>query len=245
MPLEALAKKEEDLALSEKDVKEYIAPNATKKELFMFLGMCKSYNLNPFKREVHFVKYGNNPGQTIVGYEIYLKRAEKTGKLNGWVCDVTNDGEAAEITIWRKDRDQPFIWKVDRSEFDKKQSTWKSMPNFMLKKVAIAQGFRLCFPEELGGMPYIPEEIPNGEPIEVKPEPALPPSIDISEEVAQDREWETGYKITIDLYNGLTQQQKESVWDKFKMAIKDMDTKQLRSCWNFMDKMVNGGASNA
>jgi hypothetical protein len=29
------------------------------------------------------------------------------------------------------------------------------MPRFMLKKVAIGQAFRLAFPEELGGMPYM------------------------------------------------------------------------------------------
>ena len=35
------------------------------------------------------------------------------------------------------------------------------MPNFMLKKVAIAQGFRLAFPDELGGLPYLAEELPQ------------------------------------------------------------------------------------
>ena len=35
------------------------------------------------------------------------------------------------------------------------------MPNFMLKKVAIAQGFRLAFPDELGGLPYLAEELPS------------------------------------------------------------------------------------
>jgi hypothetical protein len=29
----------------------------------------------------------------------------------------------------------------------------------MLRKVAICQGFRLCFSEELGGLPYSQEEI--------------------------------------------------------------------------------------
>jgi hypothetical protein len=29
----------------------------------------------------------------------------------------------------------------------------------MLKKVAICQGFRLAFPDEMGGMPYAPEEL--------------------------------------------------------------------------------------
>jgi hypothetical protein len=31
----------------------------------------------------------------------------------------------------------------------------------MIKKVAISQGFRLCFSDELGGMPYTTEEMPE------------------------------------------------------------------------------------
>ena len=33
------------------------------------------------------------------------------------------------------------------------------MPLFMLRKVAMAQAFRICFPDEMGGLPYLPEEI--------------------------------------------------------------------------------------
>ena len=148
----------EEMALSIDDVKKFIAPNATDKELFMFMGIAKSYGLNPFKREVHFVKYGNAPASIIVGYEIYLKRAERTGKLDGWKCWI--EGDKAIIEIKRKDQSIPIKWEVDRKEFDKQQSTWKAMPNFMLKKVAIAQGFRLAFPDELGGLPYLAEELP-------------------------------------------------------------------------------------
>ena len=149
----------EEMALSIDDVKKFIAPNATDKELFMFMGIAKSYGLNPLKREVHFVKYGNAPASIIVGYEIYLKRAERTGKLDGWKCWI--EGDKAIIEIKRKDQSIPIKWEVDRKEFDKQQSTWKAMPNFMLKKVAIAQGFRLAFPDELGGLPYLAEELPS------------------------------------------------------------------------------------
>jgi hypothetical protein len=31
----------------------------------------------------------------------------------------------------------------------------------MIKKVAMAQGFRLCFSDELGGMPYTADELPD------------------------------------------------------------------------------------
>jgi phage recombination protein Bet len=153
--------------ISMDDVKKYIAPGATDKELFVFMGIAKAYGLNPMKREIHFIKRkwkdenGNwkERGDTVVGYEIYIKRAETTGLLDGWECNTAVDGKKAFVTIYRKDRSKPFKWEVDRAEFDTGQSTWKKMPGFMLKKVAIAQGFRLCFPEHLGGMPYMPEEI--------------------------------------------------------------------------------------
>jgi len=153
----------DDVKLTVADIKKYIAPNATDKELFMFMGVSKSFGLNPFKREVHFIKYGNAAASIVVGYEQYLKRAERTGKLDGWKCWTEKDelGEKAIIEIKRKDQSLPIRWEVYRKEFDKGQSTWKTMGIFMLKKVAISQGFRLAFPDDLGGMPYIPEELPQ------------------------------------------------------------------------------------
>jgi len=44
------------------------------------------------------------------------------------------------------------------------------MPMFMTKKVAIAQAFRLAFPEQLGGAPFIQEEVLDGEVIDVESE---------------------------------------------------------------------------
>ena len=183
--MENLPEVKERIEVSMADIKKYIAPNATDKELFMFMGIAKSYGLNPLKREIHFVKYGNAPASIIVGYEIYLKRAERTGKLDGWKCWI--EGDKAIIEIKRKDQSIPIKWEVDRKEFDKQQSTWKAMPNFMLKKVAIAQGFRLAFPDELGGLPYLAEELPatahitseslGKDVVDVKPEmppPSLP-----------------------------------------------------------------------
>jgi phage recombination protein Bet len=162
--METAVAKREEFTISMADVKKYVAPGATDKELFLFMGVAKSYGLNPLKREIHFVKYGQNPGQVIVGYESYIKRAERTGLLDGWkvwIADMGKPEERAIIEINRKDFAQPFTWEVYRKEFDKGQANWKSMPTFMLKKVAIAQGFRLAFTSEIGGMPYIPEELPS------------------------------------------------------------------------------------
>jgi phage recombination protein Bet len=153
--------KGQSVTITAQDVKNYICPKATDKEVFMFLNIAQSYQLNPFKREIHLVKYENAPASFIVGYESYLKRAEHTGKLDGWKAWLADDGKKAYCKIWRKDHREAFEWEVDRAEFDTQKASWKKMPGFMLKKVCIAQAFRLAFPEDLGGMPYIAEEITN------------------------------------------------------------------------------------
>lgn len=174
--------------LSIEEVKKNIAPGATDKELFYFMNIAKTYGLNPFKREIYFVKFDGSPGQTMVGYEVYLKRAEKTGKLDGWDVRIEDMGQLSEraiITIYRKDRTKPFVWEVNRSEFDQHHALWKSKPQFMLRKVAISQGFRLAFPDELGGIPYTSEEINGGDILDVQDEPIDTTTVDVSDPVKE------------------------------------------------------------
>lgn len=143
----------------------------TPEEKNTYLQIAKAFNLNPFKREIHVSKYGE--GQyakmsIITGYEVYIKRAERSGLLDGWEC--TTEGSVAEnnlkaiITIYRKDRKYPFKHEVYYSEYVGKTKTgqvtqfWEKAQT-MTKKVAMSQGFRLCFSDELGGMPYTKEEM--------------------------------------------------------------------------------------
>lgn len=146
-----------------------------------FFSVCRIYNLNPVKKEIYGIPYKKKNGEItfsiIVGYEVYIKRADSSGKLKGW--SVVTDGEGANmkavITIHRSDFDAPFIHEVYFDEYaqytwnDGKKvlnSFWKSKPRTMLKKVAISQGFRLCFTEYCGGLPYIREEIESEPEIE-------------------------------------------------------------------------------
>ncbi|MDS7999093.1 recombinase RecT, partial [Streptococcus pneumoniae] len=41
---------------------------------------------------------------------------------------------------------------VSREEYDKKQSTWNTMPATMIRKVALVNALREAFPEDLGNM---------------------------------------------------------------------------------------------
>lgn len=175
-----------EIKITADDIVKYFCPLATQKEIFMALGIIKSLKLNPFTHEVHLIKYDQrNPLDIVVGYEVYLKRAERTGKLDGWQCDINKEKNVAWIKIWRKDWKEPFYWEVNLNEFDKGQATWKSIPTFMGKKVAIAQGFRLAFPDELGGMPYIKEEIEvydiHEGGISTKPDVEIPKAIEDKE----------------------------------------------------------------
>src|SRR3990167_6002306 len=145
--------------ITREDIRKHFCALATDQEVAMGLAIVKSLNLNPFLREVHFVKYDvKSKMSIIVGYEVYIKRAERPGKLYGWSAGINTAENYSWVKIWRKDWKEPFEWQVNLGEFNKKQSTWNQIPSFMGRKVAIAQGFRLCFPDELGGMPYTQEE---------------------------------------------------------------------------------------
>jgi len=162
----------QELKLTEETVLQYLNQKATKNEIALFLNQCKMFELNPFKREIYLIKYDQgSPATFVVGFEAFLKRAERAGKLTGWKAWTdgtikTKDFKAC-LEIHRKDWDKPFYHEVFWDEYaqykqDKKTLTrfWEEKPRTMLKKVVISQGFRMCFPDELGGMPYTAEEMP-------------------------------------------------------------------------------------
>lgn len=127
-----------------------------------FIEICRGFNLNPFKREVYGIQYGQN-FNIIVGYEVYLKRAEMTHQLAGWKVWTEGSGAAliAKIEIERHDWKKPFVHEVELCEYDQGNTMWKKKTKTMLKKVVTAQGFRLAFPSEFGGMPYTSDELPD------------------------------------------------------------------------------------
>src|SRR5215210_5764990 len=94
-------------------------------QIDMAIETAKAYNLNPFKREVHFTAY-NGELKIIVGYEVYLKRAEATHKLNGWKVEIEGQGidMKAVVTIFRKDWEHPFIHEAYKVEVAQNTPIW-------------------------------------------------------------------------------------------------------------------------
>jgi len=149
-----------------------LATTLDKKEQKQFIEIAQAYNLNPFKREIYCIPYNTKDGRKlsiITGYEVYIKRAERTGKLNGWNVSISGESVhmVAKIVIYRKDWAHPFEYEVEYSEYVQKNykgeitGLWKTKPKMMLKKVAISTGFRMCFSDEIGGIPYSDEEMPD------------------------------------------------------------------------------------
>jgi phage recombination protein Bet len=189
-----------------------LAKNLKEEEKVQFLQIAQAYNLNPFKREIYVTKYGDN-FSIIVGFEAYIKRAERAGLLQGW--NVTTQGKVSDnslkaiITIYRKDWSQPFIHEVYYAEYVQKTKAgeinkfWREKPVTMTKKVAISQGFRMCFSDELGGMPYTAEEIVTEEQGYATVEAIQTPPADL--------------QIAIDTMQGCTNlDELKAVWSNFK-----------------------------
>lgn len=168
------------IALTPETVLAYVNGKATKQEIALFLNQCAMFGLNPFKREIYLIKYSaNEPATFVVGYEAYIKRADRTGKWAGMESGTEDDKDGRLVKAWakiyRKDWDRPLYHEVFLNEYlqtkdewvdnrktGKKVPTrfWAEKPKTMLKKVAIEQGMRMAFPDEFAGMPYAAEEMP-------------------------------------------------------------------------------------
>jgi len=186
--------------IDSKTIKDFLFSSQTKlseSQQNMFMQLAIRNQLDPFKRDIYAIAYGND-FNIVTGYQVYIQRADSTGNLDGWECTALrgnkNELTGARITIYRKDFTHPFVWEVSLSEFDKGQSSWKKMPEFMIKKVCIGQGFRLAFPNELGGMPYLQEELEGLQPNNEQQKPPLTPPGKKSDKPAETL---TGEKITL------------------------------------------------
>ena len=177
IPIDIRSRQIQELTIQ--DIKDYICPNATEQEAFMFLKLCQARNLNPFLNEAYLIKYGNKTTMTV-GKEAFMRRAEAHPQFDGFKAGIIIQKPDEELErregtfilknetlvggwakIYRKDRKQPFVSEVSLHEYDLKQSLWISKPATMIRKVAIVQGKREAFPSEFGGM-YDQSEVDGG-----------------------------------------------------------------------------------
>jgi len=166
--------KGQEIKLTGQDVVEYISTDSsvTEKEVFTFLNMCKYLKLNPFLKEIYLIKYKDSPATFVISYQTLLKRAEENKNFNGYETEVKGEipNMTARATVYRKDRSYPVKIAVNYSEAVKTvmdrqtkelrpTNMWKSMPEWMLRKVALARALKEAFPSAIGNAQVSVSEI--------------------------------------------------------------------------------------
>lgn len=160
---------------------------ASPQELQTLLAIVKNRNLNPFTKEVYFIKYGNNPAQIVVSKDAFMKRAEQNQNYDGFESGVIYEDEKGELKtkrgvilprkatliggwceVYRKDRSRPVYREVELSAYDTHKNWWQKAPGQMIEKVAIVAAVRDAFSENVGGL-YTADEMEQAAPIDVTP----------------------------------------------------------------------------
>ena len=160
-------------------LRDFVDPQhkASPQELQALLAIVKGRNLNPFTREVYFIKYGSAPAQIVVSKEAIMKRAEENPNFDGFEAGIvieTKDGAIERLTgtiapksaklrggwckVYRKDRSHAIEADADFVYYNTGKNLWAKMPALMIRKVAIVSAFREAFSESVGGL-YTADEM--------------------------------------------------------------------------------------
>lgn len=150
---------------------------ASKSEAAPLLELARQRGLNPFTRQIHFVKRWDSEKSTFVwaaqvGIDGFRSLAERTGLYDGQdeaeneYIDIQGRKVLvlSRVRIYRKGWSRPAVGVARYAEFCQRKKDgnpnrmWAEKPHVMLEKCAEAQAFRKAFPEDLSGL-YIPEEL--------------------------------------------------------------------------------------
>ena len=165
-------------------IKNTVAKGATNDELKMFIHLCNTYDLDPFAKEIWFIKYRDQTS-IITSRDGYLKIANRNSHFKGMSSDVVYSGDkfiktkdgvqhaygisnrgkpvGAYALVYRDDRDIPAYFYAPISDYGKNSGVWGQYPHAMILKVAEAMALKRAFSisglttqEELGSDNYQP-----------------------------------------------------------------------------------------
>ena len=161
---------------------------ATKEEAVVLLETVRRRRLDPFSRQVYFVKrWDNQQREEVWAIQTSIDGlrgiADRTGKYEGQTApewcgddgqwrDVWLDAKppaAARVGVYKTQFREPAygIARLATYQQLKRDGSptqfWQKMPDLMLAKCAEALALRKAFPEDTGGL-YISEEMPENPP---------------------------------------------------------------------------------
>lgn len=155
---------------SEEDVKtirEAYAQGASDSEFKVFLNVCEQTRLNPFTKQIYFIKIQGRM-TTMTSIDGLRLIAERTGKYVPGKDTSYNYDKAGclySATSYVKKLGPDNTWHEVAataifSEYKKSGGVWSTMPHVMLAKCAESLALRKAFPADLSGL-YSEEEMPQ------------------------------------------------------------------------------------
>ena len=186
------------------ELSKFIDPRnqGSKEEHKFFFEICKSRSLNPFTKEVYFIKYGTQNAAIVIGVDTFISRANEhhdyMGFKSGWII-INEEGKAVKTEIphgrlygaWceihRKDK-VTLTQTVVFSEYSTGKNRWQSAPFQMIDKVAQATAHRKAYPKSFQHL-YGWEEMDqakDGVKIQGKVDDIVDPSDSLQEEDTQE-----------------------------------------------------------
>lgn len=156
-----------------------VAKGASADEFKLFMVIAKRAGLDPFTKQIHFVKRGG-AGTIQTGIDGYRAIAERSGQLAG-IDDAIYDDETnvhptkASVTVHKivAGIKVNFTASARWEEYCPKPPNdfmWKKMPYLMLAKCAEALALRKAFPNDLSGI-YTNEEMEQAKVVSVSSMP--------------------------------------------------------------------------
>lgn len=167
--------KTDQVELLPDEVRKFIDPqgNGTEQEHQFFLELCKARKLNPFVKDVYFIKYGNMQAATVIAVDTFVARSMDhsiyEGYEAGWIVGAeetttrTPDPFGNLMGAWCKVMRTgmvPCEAVVRLDAFTTKKNRWVTDPFGMIQKCAIAAAHRKAFPKTFAHL-YSHEEINN------------------------------------------------------------------------------------
>jgi len=145
-------------------IKETVAAGCTETEFALLMQLSKTWQLDPFQKQIWAVKYPNSPAAIFCGRDGFLAIAHRSGQFDGMESGTETDENGKTIgwcRVWRKDMSRPFHVRVPLAEYEQRDKQgnvtkfWRTKPQTMITKVAEAQCLRKAF--SVSGL-YSPEE---------------------------------------------------------------------------------------
>ena len=181
-------------------IKRTICRGATDDELKLFLYQCHRTQLDPFNRQIYWIRKRDGVSMTMVSIDGYRVIAERSGEYQGqtkaewcgedgkWMEAWTKDTPpaVARVGVRRKDFPEPIYGIARFSSYavmkeGRPLGNWAKMGDLMLAKCAEALALRKAFPQDMSGL-YTDDEMMQ----------AIPPS---AQREINERQLERGAEV--------------------------------------------------